>query len=90
MSISLILFLTCAAFVVFAIYSLYKVDRRRWDRRQRKMFLPTQRRKESRRRTGLSAHFGWAMRTHASMFAISKPQAQVLPKRKSGPKVKYD
>jgi hypothetical protein len=79
-----------AAFVLFAIYSLYRFDRRKSDRRRGRLFAPIQRRKVPRRKTGLPAHFDWAMRTHVSMFARPKPQEQVIPKRKPRLEVKYD
>ena len=91
MSISLLIFLISDSFILFAFYSLYKADRRRrgGDRRQREFILPTQRRKAHRRRTGLAAHFDWAIRTHVSRFAKPKQTEQLEPKRKPGPQVKY-
>jgi len=91
MSISLLIFLISDSFILFAFYSLYKADRRRrgGDRRQREFILPTQRRKAHRRRTGLAAHFDWAIRTHVSRFAKPKQTEQVEPKRKPGPRVEY-
>ena len=87
MSFRLLLFLMVASLVLFAIYSLYKFDKRRSDRRQGRLFTPTQRRKVPRRKTGLPAHFVWAMRSHLSRFA--KPKEQFKPKRKPGPKTRY-
>ena len=90
MSISIILCLISAPFIVFAIYSLYKFDRRKLDRRHGKKKRPFQRRKVSRRKTGLTSHIAWAIRNHVARFSSPKPQAQVIPKRIPGPKVKYD
>jgi hypothetical protein len=89
MSISIALFLISASFVVFAIYSLYKFDRRKTERRQRKTRLPFQRRKVSRRKTGLTAHFEWAIRHHVARVVRPKPPEPAKPKRKPGPRVEY-
>jgi hypothetical protein len=80
MGIGLVPVLMVATLTGFAVYSLYKFDKRRWDRRRGRLFAPIQRRKQGRRRTGLPAHFIWAMRTQLARFA--KPKEQPKPRRR--------
>ena len=89
LNIDLFIFLISASFMVFAIYSLYRVNRRRQERRHRDFVLPLQRRRAHRRKASLPARFAWAIRTHLSMFAKPKPTEEAKPKRKPGPRVEY-
>lgn len=60
----IILIIIC--FFTFVLYSVYKDEQRKSDRRQQSIPHPVERRQQDRREKGLYAYLAWVLRTQWS------------------------
>lgn len=61
-------FTVVVIFLVIAVFPVFRLDKRRWERRRRRLFAPVERRRKDRRHQGSFADLRWALRYRRDQF----------------------